>query len=545
MSTDNASKVLSDLRQHFVGWILALISLSADALAVLQWLRDDIGKFTVALLAIGVSSLWLGLFYIHAKKQSEPNILSGEITKRPLFPTWARRLALSGIFALPLFALAGFWGWKYYQSLPSDKTIILVADFEGPDPQSYRVTETIVEQLREATKKYPEIKVKALGEIITAHQGSERARQIGTEQKASVMLWGWYSKTKEKALVNTHFEILKSLASLGPVPKANSLISEIGRLEKFEIQTELSRNISTLSLLTVGIFRKEAEDYDGAIELLTYALRQFSESQEANYLGQIYHYRGLAYFWKQDYDHAIADFKLALKLKVDLYESLLVLGYTYFMKNDLEHALESLNHATQLRSDDAFVYSLRATVHDQIGNYGISVADYSRSIELGWNEWNSYLRRGRVYVRINNYDLALRDFNEAIRLNPNEPINFIERGRLFIRIGKSDSTLADYRRAVTLIKPNSSDVMNSVAWDFATHDEHLDEALKLSKRSLQLEPEEANYWDTLAEIYFRLNRFEEAKTANENARRYTKDGDFKLIDERAAKIEAKLREAAK
>ncbi len=545
MSIDTTSKVLSDVRQHFVGWILALISLSADALAVLQWLRDDIGKFTPIFVTIGLSSLWLGLFYIYAKKQSEPNVLTGEVTKRPLFSPMARGFSLSGTIVLPLCALAGFWGWRYYQSLPTNKTIILVADFEGPDPQSYRVTETIVEQLREATKKYPEVQVKALGEMITAHQGSERARQIGTEQKASIMLWGWYSKTKEKALVNAHFEILRTLVGLGPVPEPSALISDIGRLESFEIQTQLSHKTSALSLLTLGIFHKEKKDYDGAIEILNDALEKFSASQEDSDAALIYYYRGLAYYWKQNYDHAIADFNHSSKLKADLYESLLVRGYAYFFKWDWAHALESLNQATKLRPNDAALYFVRANVHDRIGNYDFSLADYSRSIELGWNDWNSYLSRGRVYARINNYDLALRDFNKVIQLNPNEPSNFIERSRLYAIIGKSDLALADYRRALTLIKPNSAAVMNNVAWDFATHDEHLDEALKLSQRSLKLEPEESMYWDTLAEIYFRLDRFEEAKTANDNARRFMKDGDYKLIDERAAKIEAKLPEAAK
>jgi predicted Zn-dependent protease len=66
--------------------------------------------------------------------------------------------------------------------------------------------------------------------------------------------------------------------------------------------------------------------------------------------------------------------------------------------------------------------------------------------------------------------------------------------------------------------------------------------MELSQRSLQLEPESAAYWDTLAEIYYRLNRFQDAKAANDKARSYTKNGDFKLIDERAEKIEANLTE---
>ena len=47
-----------------------------------------------------------------------------------------RRAAVAGLVLVPVLTLVGIGGWQYVQTLPTKDVIILVADFEGPDPQS-------------------------------------------------------------------------------------------------------------------------------------------------------------------------------------------------------------------------------------------------------------------------------------------------------------------------------------------------------------------------------------------------------------------------
>jgi tetratricopeptide (TPR) repeat protein len=576
MSTDAANKVLEDLRQHVLGWLFALLSLAADSLAVIQWLRDEFGKFTIVLLAIGISSLWLGLFYIYFKKQPETSKLSGDLVKRPIFPSWVRRLALSGIFAVPILAVAGVFGWKYYQSRPSDKIIVLVTDFEGPDPQNYRVTETIIEQLREAIKKYTDVQVSALSQTVTAHQGSEHARAKGKEHKASIVLWGWYSKTQEKALVNVHFEILTSLYASPLRQERETLITDVAGLESFAIQTQLSSEMSYLTLLTMGMVRDKAEDWDGAIAFYNDALNQTVVPEEMIDPATIYYYRGVAYDLKRDYDHAFADYDQAVKLKPDFVWALLKRGsifrYHYY---DYEHAIQDFSRVIQLEPDSAKWYDQRGCVYSDIRDYDHALADFNQAIKLepNWhaayhnrantysemgdykralpdydqamklkpNFYRTYINRASTYSEMGDYKCALADYDQAIKLEPNMAYCYLMRADFFSSIGKPESAEADYRHALVL-EPNYAPAMKRVARYFALRNEHLEEALDLSKRSLQLEPENDYYWDTLAEIYYRLNRFQDAKAANDKARSYNKDGNFKFVDERAEKIEANLKE---
>jgi hypothetical protein len=75
------------------------------------------------------------------------------------------------------------------------KTTILVAQFQSLSGGNKAVGETIFEQLQKETKMYSDVTIKALGETITANQGSEIAKNKCREQEGNILLWGWYSES--------------------------------------------------------------------------------------------------------------------------------------------------------------------------------------------------------------------------------------------------------------------------------------------------------------------------------------------------------------
>jgi caspase domain-containing protein len=175
---------------------------------------------------------------------------------------------------------------------PPRETIVLVADFKSLNEQGHAVTETIIDQLRDSTKKYNDIQIQALGESITAQQGPEVARIKGRERKARIVLWGWYSKTNEKVIINVHFEVLQKPTQLFLSQDKHTFILPSGELESFNIQLRLSSELTYLTLLTIGLARLDIEDYDSAIEHFSNALAQASVPKEMINPGDIYFYRG-------------------------------------------------------------------------------------------------------------------------------------------------------------------------------------------------------------------------------------------------------------
>ena len=189
---------------------------------------------------------------------------------------------------------------------------ILVAEFEGPSPQSYRVTEKIIQRLRAATSTYSDISVQALGQSITVQQGSEVARDVGIKRGASIVLWGYYAATPEAGDINVYFEVLQKpkYLQLRQYPKEETV--PISELDGFKIQTRLSKEMAYLTLATIGLARYEAEDYAGAIDRFTTAIAQSDVPDQMINPADIYLYRGNANYFKDGMngiDKAIEDYR--------------------------------------------------------------------------------------------------------------------------------------------------------------------------------------------------------------------------------------------
>ncbi len=93
------------------------------------------------------------------------------------------------------------------QSRPPAKNIILVADFDGPEPQNYRVTETVLTHLHAVLEPYDDVEIEALWRAITEMEGSLTARAEGEKHKAAVVIWGWHGVTAEAVPLSVHFEV--------------------------------------------------------------------------------------------------------------------------------------------------------------------------------------------------------------------------------------------------------------------------------------------------------------------------------------------------
>jgi len=63
----------------------------------------------------------------------------------------------------------------------------------------------------------------------------------------------------------------------------------------------------------------------------------------------------------------------------------------------------------------------------------------------------------------------------------------------------------------------SADMYNSVAWEMAINNYKLDKALQYAKKAIELKKDDANIWDTLGEIYYRMKNFKKAVEAEKRA----------------------------
>lgn len=396
-----------------------------------------------------------------------------------------RHLAMVGIVAIPLLTAAGFFVWR---SLPAPNVLLLVADFDGVEQQNYQVTETILRNLRTATQPYTDVKVRALNQTITEQQGSDVARAIGEQQKATIIIWGEYGATPTNVQISSHFEFLNApdeFLELEDTANGQTQTADIASLNSFQLQTHLSNEMSYLTLFTLGMVEYAKDNWDTAITLFGDALSQIDTDASGLNQSSLFFYRGTSYAYRldyskaiADYDHtielqpnhvsaynnrgvmyeaqgkyteAIADYTQAIQLQPNLAEAYNNRGNAYKAEGDYTQAIDDYTQAIQLQPNYAEAYNNRGNAHSDQGNYRQAIIDYTQAIRIQPSYANAYYNRGLAYAKQgDDMDAAIADFSQAIELQPNYAIAYNNRGNAYAALGNYPEAMSDYNRAIQL-----------------------------------------------------------------------------------------------
>ena len=84
-------------------------------------------------------------------------------------------------------------------------------------------------------------------------------------------------------------------------------------------------------------------------------------------------------------------------------------------------------------------------------------------------------------------------------------------GNLYFQQGKLNSAIDAFQQTIEMDSLHAG-ALNNLAWAYTRLNIRLDEALSLSKRSLDLDPDNPYYLDTIAEIYFLKKEYYRALT---------------------------------
>jgi tetratricopeptide (TPR) repeat protein len=138
-----------------------------------------------------------------------------------------------------------------------------------------------------------------------------------------------------------------------------------------------------------------------------------------------YYNLGVAYAYEGDYDRAITNWTLAIRLAPNYANAYYNRGVVYAGKGDYNRAIADLNHAVRLSPNDAKAYHTRGIIHADKGDYEQAITDWARAIRLDPN-----------YVNKEGYDRAIADLDQAIKLDPNDRDAYYNRGLASVYTGE-------------------------------------------------------------------------------------------------------------
>jgi hypothetical protein len=253
MSNQGDNKSLGEVFKTVIDWITVLIGLINTLVGFVNLARGNTGLLTVVLLGVGIGSLLLSCGFVYFKQVTIGRDL-GVPTKRYAYPKLARRLALVGLFAIPILIALSYWGWSVYLSR---QVIVLVANFQGQPTQlatvsdELRVTQTIKYQLDAATEEFRDVRIQRLGETI---DDRDVARVKGKQYKAKLVLWGWYSMRAK--YFSIHFEVLRRSSAVSLPIRPNEPF-DVAEPQYFEILLrQLPKEMSYVTLLAIRHLQK-------------------------------------------------------------------------------------------------------------------------------------------------------------------------------------------------------------------------------------------------------------------------------------------------
>jgi len=223
-----------------------------------------------------------------------------------------------------------------------------------------------------------------------------------------------------------------------------------------------------------GINAYDKGDYDLAIINYTHAINlNLWDRENKNY--NLFR-RGLAYYGKEDYTHALEDFSKVIELMPDDSPSLFWRGRAYYEKKDYTHALEDFSEAIELMPDYDIYYTWRARTYKKMGKYKLAIADFSKSIELDEvDDWDKYLERADVYYSTYEYALEIADYDQAIS-TLDKCINSgdITASRRDELKKKRNDVISSKKRTQRWIEWNKKNKGDRIAWEildiFSNHD---------------------------------------------------------------------------
>ena len=444
----HSNNVRLDFFAKLLGLIAALITLVSAVIGLGKVWQGDMGFVTVVLLVIGAAGAWLGCAYFTFKR-TPPLVKDGKGTwQHPRL----RPLTLIGLLIIPLLVVCVVTYSLYW--LPS-QVIFLVANFDGPDPQKYRITETIIARLRQALAPYEDVQVETLGRAITEVEGTTGARAEGEKRKATIVIWGWYGVTTEVVPVSVHFEVLRHreiFPELGATARGEVQTPVLAELESFALQTNLSAEMTYLTLFTVGIARFARADWDGAASRFSDVLSQSTEHVSALDRSVVYYYRALAYSFKGNYKDALSDLDQAIKLAPKYIQAYLFRGMLLYLNGDHDRAIADLDHAVRT-SPDHLTYTTRGLYFYFNIDYQHAIADFDQSIKLKPDFADAYYWRGLTYYAKRDYDRAIADFDQSIKLKLAFANAYYWRGLTYYAKRDYDRAITDFDRLIELYPP--------------------------------------------------------------------------------------------
>lgn len=202
-----------------------------------------------------------------------------------------------------------------------------------------------------------------------------------------------------------------------------------------------------------------------------------------------------------------------------------ILGVVHFNNNDYKIAqnyfIESINRE---KSNFATLYHL-CLVDLELNDYEMAIKHTEDAISYFPEQPIFYLFAGLSYYNFKDYEKTIKNLEKGRKLSANKELT-----RDFdMYLGDTYNIMNDHKKSfeayerVLRADPENIYVLNNYAYNLAVDNQELERALQMSAKTIEKEPKNPTYLDTYAWIFYKMERFAEAKKWMEKTFKYEKN----------------------
>jgi tetratricopeptide (TPR) repeat protein len=376
------------------------------------------------------------------------------------------------------------------------KVTILLTDLKAIGTQDSGVTQIIQENLDEAIRNYSDMTLIRLNEVI---ENSDDALKRAEEKHADIILWGSYILNEKNVRLTIQTRTAGKLKKVDLDFGKETMISTLADFNDFTVQEELSSRMTYMILIIVGIGRYEAEDNEGAVSLLTDALKYKPPSQSPVSIAQVYNRRGCAYLGLSQDQNALIDFNQAIRLDANLVGGYSNRGLAYMRLGNYRPALADFHKSLSLARKNYYANLNLAVLHIQQQQFDPALKVLDRALEYFPDDRLLLYNHSIALLLKKQYEPALLEINKVIAMDVDQPLPYMTRATILDELGQLDNAVTDVNHAINL-DPSIPEALDNRA-NYFLDNQKLDEALADVNRAIELRKDFSPAYMTRAIIY--------------------------------------------
>ena len=272
--------------------------------------------------------------------------------------------------------------------------------------------------------------------------------------------------------IDKKFSEVISLFNSGKFIKAKEIAKKILRLD--------SNNSSIMEILC--LINLKLENLIDAHKYISDAMKIKKDYLSHNYLGQVY-------YKMKNYDEAINNFNISIKLNNNVHVTYVNRGSIFEDLEEFEKAIEDYKKAIEINPKAYQAYNNIGNIYTKIGKFDESIKNLQ--IATLSNEFLPFYNLGCLFNRLNKNEEAIKSFDKSIELNPRHISSYRNRAYTNLRFKKFILAISDYKK-IKDIHEESDDgtylFCKSIINDWEDYEIFIKEIIKKIKNKIEIQP---------------------------------------------------------